>query len=302
MAQAKPCGRVGRRQGWFALARLNRPHGAATEPPSRRALSGHQPSRLAAIDLDGTLLRSDGTISERSRAAIRASRDKGIVVVIVTARGPASVVDLARDAGIDGSAICSNGGLVVDLATGTIVRERLLETEIAVELVHALRARLPGIVFAVEHEAFAHEHGFSAWDWEPPAGTRVADALELLEDPATKIILRHAGHEVEAVAAVARELAGGRATVVQSGGEAVEVTAIGVNKAAGLAEVAAEHGIGAAEVIAFGDFLNDVPMLAWAGRGVAVANAHAEVLAIADEVTASNDDDGVAIVLEQLAG
>jgi Cof subfamily protein (haloacid dehalogenase superfamily) len=257
--------------------------------------------RLAAIDLDGTLLRSDGTISRRSRDAIRGVRDRGVVVVIVTARGPASVTGLAREAGIEGSAVCSNGGLIVDLATGAIVRERLLETATAIRLVHALRERLPGIVFAVEHEAFAHEDGFSAWDWQPPPGTRVADALELLEDPATKIILRHTGHEVEMVAAVARELAGDSATVVQSGGEAVEVTAVGVNKAAGLADVADEHGIVAADVIAFGDFLNDVPMLAWAGRGVAVANAHAEVLAIADEVTASNDDDGVAIVLESLA-
>ena len=257
--------------------------------------------RLAAIDLDGTLLRSDGTISQRSRDAIRAVRDRGVVVVIVTARGPASVTGLAREAGIEGSAVCSNGGLIVDLATGAIVRERLLETATAIRLVHALRERLPGIVFAVEHEAFAHEDGFSAWDWQPPPGTRVADALELLEDPATKIILRHTGHEVEMVAAVARELAGDSATVVQSGGEAVEVTAVGVNKAAGLADVADEHGIDAADVIAFGDFLNDVPMLAWAGRGVAVANAHPEVLAIADEVTASNDDDGVAIVLESLA-
>jgi Cof subfamily protein (haloacid dehalogenase superfamily) len=257
--------------------------------------------RLAAIDLDGTLLRSDGTISQRSRNAIRAVRDRGVVVVIVTARGPASVTGLAREAGIEGSAVCSNGGLIVDLATGAIVRERLLETATAIRLVHALRERLPGIVFAVEHEAFAHEDGFSAWDWQPPPGTRVADALDLLEDPATKIILRHTGHEVEMVAAVARELAGDSATVVQSGGEAVEVTAVGVNKAAGLADVADEHGIDAADVIAFGDFLNDVPMLAWAGRGVAVANAHSEVLAIADEVTASNDDDGVAIVLESLA-
>jgi len=256
--------------------------------------------RLAAIDLDGTLLRSDGTISPRSRTAIRAVRDLGIAVVIVTARGPASVTELATDAGIVGSAICSNGGLIVDLASGAVLRERLLETETAIQLVHALRERLPGIVFAVEHEAFAHEPGFAAWGWEPPAGTRVANALELLEDPATKLILRHTGHEVEAIAAVARELAGGNATVVQSGGEAVEVTAVGVNKAAGLAEVASEYGIDAADVIAFGDYPNDVPMLAWAGRGVAVANAHAEVLAIADEVTASNDDDGVALVLEQL--
>jgi Cof subfamily protein (haloacid dehalogenase superfamily) len=257
--------------------------------------------RLAAIDLDGTLLRSDGTISQRSRDAIRAVREAGVLVVIVTARGPASVTELAKDAGIVGSAICSNGGLIVDLASGAVLRERLLETETAIRLVHGLRERLPGIVFAVEHEAFAHEPGFAAWGWEPPAGTRVANALELLEDPATKLILRHADHEVEAVAAVARELAGNALTVVQSGGEAVEVTAVGVNKAAGLAEVAAEHGIDAADVIAFGDYPNDVPMLAWAGRGVAVANAHAEVLAVADEVTASNDDDGVALVLERLA-
>jgi Cof subfamily protein (haloacid dehalogenase superfamily) len=258
--------------------------------------------RLAAIDLDGTLLHSDGTISQRTRAAIRAVRDAGIVVLIVTARGPSNITELAHDAGIDGSAICSNGALIVDIASGRIVRERLLETELAIQLVHGLRERLPGIVFAVEHEAFAHEPGFMAWGWEPPAGTRVADALELLAGPATKLILRHTDHEVEAIAAVARELAGEGATVVQSGSDAIEVTAAGVNKAAGLAEVAEELGIDAADVIAFGDFPNDVPMLAWAGRGVAVANAHAEVLAIANEVTASNDDDGVAIVLEQLAG
>jgi Cof subfamily protein (haloacid dehalogenase superfamily) len=258
--------------------------------------------RLAAIDLDGTLLHSDGTISQRTRAAIRAVRDAGIVVLIVTARGPSNITELAHDAGIDGCAICSNGALIVDIASGRIVRERLLETELAIQLVHGLRERLPGIVFAVEHEAFAHEPGFMAWGWEPPAGTRVADALELLAGPATKLILRHTDHEVEAIAAVARELAGEGATVVQSGSDAIEVTAAGVNKAAGLAEVAEELGIDAADVIAFGDFPNDVPMLAWAGRGVAVANAHAEVLAIANEVTASNDDDGVAIVLEQLAG
>ncbi len=258
--------------------------------------------RLAAIDLDGTLVRSDNTISQRSRDAIRAVRDRGVAVVIVTARGPASVVELAHDAGIDGAAICSNGGLIIDLTSGTIVRERRLESEIAVRLVHGLRERIPGILFAVEHEVFAHEPGFSAWGWEPPAGTRVADAIELLGDPTTKLILRHREHEVEVIVAVARELAGDEATVVQSGGEAVEVTAAGVNKAAALAEVAEGLGIEAAAVIAFGDYPNDVPMLAWAGRGVAVANAHVEVLAIADEVTASNDDDGVAQVLERLFG
>jgi Cof subfamily protein (haloacid dehalogenase superfamily) len=257
--------------------------------------------RLAAIDLDGTLLRSDGTISRRSRDAIRAARDKGITVVIVTARGPSSVTELAHDAGIDGSAICSNGALIVDLASGSVIRERLIETEFAIELVRELRERLPGIAFAVEHARFTHEPGF-ATNWELPAETRVADALELLDSPAAKLLMLHESHELDAILAVVRDVAGDGATVVLSGNIAVEVTAVGVNKAAGLADLAEELGIEAKDVVAFGDYPNDVPMLAWAGRGVAVANAHPEVLAIADEVTASNDDDGVAIVLEQLIG
>jgi hydroxymethylpyrimidine pyrophosphatase-like HAD family hydrolase len=77
---------------------------------------------------------------------------------------------------------------------------------------------------------------------------------------------------------------------------------VGVTKASALAALAARARIPAAEVIAFGDMPNDLPMLAWAGRAVAVANAHPAVLAAADEVTASNDDDGVALVLERLAG
>jgi Cof subfamily protein (haloacid dehalogenase superfamily) len=249
--------------------------------------------RLAAIDLDGTLLRSDGTISPRTRAAVGGS---GLEVVIVTARGPRTIRDIADELGVDGTAICSNGALVVDLATRRVVRQRLLESEVALELVHALRERLPGIRFAVEHEAFAHEPGFSAWNWTPPPDTRVADAVELLADPATKLILRHAGHETVAIQDLARELAGDRLTVVASGSEAVEVTAAGVNKATAVAEL----GVPPAEVVAFGDYPNDIPMLTWAGHGVAMGNAHPDVIAIADEVTATNDEDGVALVLERL--
>lgn len=252
--------------------------------------------RLAAIDLDGTLLRSDASISPRTVAAVKAARAAGIEIVLVTARGPMSINLIAEPLGISGTAICSNGALVVDLATRRTIRQRLLETDIAIELVHALRDRLPGIVFAVEHDDFAHEPGFSAWGWTPPDGTRVADVVELLADPATKLILRHAEHETAAIQEIAREIAADRLTVVASGSEAVEVTAAGVNKATAVAEL----GFAPEEVIAFGDYPNDVPMLTWAGHGVAMGNAHAEVLAIADEVTATNDDDGVALVLERL--
>lgn len=257
--------------------------------------------RLAAVDLDGTLLRSDGTISPRTRSAAQRAADAGIEVVLVTARGPRTVWGLAEELGCRGEAICSNGAIVLDLAARRIRKLRAIKTEVALDLVRMLRERLPGILFAVEREAFAHEPGFAAWNFTPPAGTRVASAEELLEEPPTKLILRHQHHEVDAIAAVARELAGRRASVSVSGEWVVEISPAGVNKAAALAELCDELGIARDDVVAFGDHLNDLPMLAWAGRGVTVANAHPDVVDVADEVTASNDEDGVALVLERLA-
>jgi Cof subfamily protein (haloacid dehalogenase superfamily) len=260
------------------------------------------PVRLAATDLDGTLLRSDGTISQRTKAAVGAATAAGIEIVLVTARGPRTVGDIGAELDVGGEAICSNGAIVLDLASRQVRKLREIETAVALELVHRLRERLPGILFAVERESFAHEPGFAAWDFTPPAGTRVATAEDLLDRPPTKLILRHAGHDVETIAALARELAGRRASVSVSGDWVVEVSPAGVNKAAALAELCAELGVDAAEVVAFGDHLNDLPMLAWAGKGVAVGNAHPEVIELADEVTGSNDADGVALVLERLAG
>jgi hypothetical protein len=257
--------------------------------------------RLAAIDLDGTLLRSDGTVSARSRDALAAARAGGITIVFVTARHPGSTARIAREAGVGGFAICSNGATVFDLDSGSVVRERTLESNAAARLVRALRERVPGILFAVESRAeIASEPEFRAWDWEPPEGTRFADALELVADPVTRLIARHADYELEVLAALVRELAGDSASVVVPGMWTVELSAVGVSKASALAELCDELGLTAADVIAFGDFLNDLPMLAWAGRSVAVANAHPDVIAEADEITASNDEDGVALVLERL--
>ncbi len=253
--------------------------------------------KLAAIDLDGTLLRRDGSLSERTRAALQATP---LEIVLVSARGPRGVREVVDAAGLAGTAIASNGGMVLDLREQSVRRIRAIETEVAVRLVETLRERLPGILFGVERESFAHEQGFSAWNWTPPPDTRIGDALELLDEPPTKLILRHHGHELEVIAAAAREVLGDEACVYISGEWVVEVSAAGVNKAAALAEVCEELAIEPRHVVAFGDHLNDVPMLAWAGHGVAVANAHPDVIDAADEVTASNEEDGVAIVLERL--
>jgi HAD superfamily hydrolase (TIGR01484 family) len=115
-----------------------------------------------------------------------------------------------------------------------------------------------------------------------------------------KLLVRHKAMDADALLAAAHAAVGDLATLTHSSTDGLlEVSATGVSKASGLAALAEQHGVPADRVVAFGDMPNDLPMLAWAGHGVAVANAHPEVLAIAAEVTARNDEDGVAQVLER---
>jgi Cof subfamily protein (haloacid dehalogenase superfamily) len=261
--------------------------------------------RLAAIDLDGTLLRSDRTVSDRSRAAIAAARAAGIDVVVATARSPRGARDLAADAGIGGLAICANGATVYDLEANRIVVHTPLPAETAHVLVRGLRERFPDVVFGWEYELrFGSEPAYEAqrdpsW-WPRPEGSyEPCDPLDW-DLPMTKLLARLPEADLEHVLAVATELAGGEASTTLAGTAFVELAAAGVGKETALARLAGEAGVPAEEVVAFGDHVTDVAMLEWAGHGVAVANAHPAALAVADEVAPSNDDDGVAVVLERL--
>lgn len=251
--------------------------------------------RLIASDLDGTLLRSDrATVSARTRAALKRASDTGVAVVLVSARGPRGVTAVADALSIEGLAICSNGAIVYDLVTRETIRHRELASDVAADTIRKLRRRLPGVCFAAETGAvIALEPSFKgAWaGWQPPEDTVHGDALELVATPVT--IARAVGSSIEELAAAAREVAGETAAVSISGECVIEILAAGVNKAAALEELAYALGVKADEVVAFGDYPNDLPMLAWAGRSIAPANAHPEVLASVDEITASNDDDGV---------
>lgn len=263
--------------------------------------------RLVAIDLDGTLLRSDQTVSGRSKAAIAAARTAGVDVVAATARSPRSTRVLAVEAGIGGLAICANGAIVYDLDNERVVTHTPLRATIAHRLVLGLRERFPGIVFGWEYELrFGSEPAYeaqrdSSW-WPRPEGSYPpCDPLEWTL-PMTKLLARLRSADLEHLLAVATELAGPDASTTLAGSAFVELAAPGIGKEIALERLATDRGLGAHEVAAFGDHLTDLGMLTWAGHGVAVANAHRAVLAAADEVTGSNDDDGVAIVLERLLG
>jgi len=257
--------------------------------------------RLIATDLDGTLLRTDGTVSERTRRAIARAQEAGIAVVLVTARPPRTLRPLAWQAGVTGLAICCNGAIVYDVATDEIVGHEPLAAATAQRLVAALRATAPGVCFAVERGLlFGQEPRYAAL--LPAAGDHtpfIADAAALCAEDVTKLIVLHSDVPLQDLLHAVRKAAGDEAIVTHSSAVFVEVSAAGVTKAAALQGLCAQIGIDTPQVVACGDMPNDLPMLEWAGHSVAVANAHPAVLAAVDEVTLSNNEDGVAGVLER---
>ncbi len=258
--------------------------------------------RLIATDLDGTLLRSDGTVSARTSRALARAAAAGIDVVMVTGRPARHVRALAGSAHLGAVAICINGALTYSLPQDAILSESRLSADTARALVATLRARLPEVSFAVEvglrygwDEEYARHRG----KIDPP-DLPVSDAMTLCADGANKLIAFHPELSGAEVLDRAHDLIADLAAASFSGAPFLEIGPRAVSKASALAAYCAERDIAAADVIAIGDMPNDLPMLAWSGRSVAVANAHREVLAFAEERTLSNDEDGVAELVERL--
>ena len=257
--------------------------------------------RLVATDLDGTLLGKDGVCSQRTRAVLAAVEDAGIQVVMVTARPPRWLHGLADVVGGHGLALCANGAFVYDVRSRQVLREHCLEGAVVERIALDLRKALPGIVFAVETRiGFSRELGYLD-DYTTPSDASAVTIEGLLDPLPGKILARCGGMAADLLHAVINDVVGDRAVVSYSGATGLaEISAAGVTKAAALEDWCANQGIDSADVIAFGDMPNDLPMLTWAGRSFGVANAHPDVLAMVDEVCASNDEHGVAQVLEVL--
>ena len=271
--------------------------------------------RVVATDLDGTLLRTDGTVSDRTRSVLRRLDDAGVHVVFVTARPPRWLPALADVAGGHGTAVVLNGAAVYDFTTGTLGHVHAFERAAAAALVDDLRTAIPGLRFVLERlDGPVYDPGFTSTHPVPDDARRV-DVATTLTPPGPGGDPRDAGPGTRVgkilaqrpdlshddlyarVAGVVRD----RVVLAYSGAHALaELSAPGVTKAAGLARWCAAHDVAPRDVWAFGDMPNDLPMLAWAGRGVAVASAHPDVLAAADATTGTNDDDGVATYLERL--
>ena len=256
--------------------------------------------RLVATDLDGTLLQPDGTSTPRARAALRAARARGVEVVLVTGRPPRGVRRLELR-GCAEVAVCANGALLYDMVADRLLDSHPIPADVVERLVADLRLAVPGAVFAAEAGlVFCREPAYPAADPLDERDGVVEDAPRFAARGVAKLLVRHPQIAQKLLLALAEAVAGDDAVVTRSGLEMVEISAAGVTKASALEKLCDGLGIVAAEVVALGDMVNDLPLLRWAGHAVAVANAHPDVLAAADEVTGANTEEGVADYLERL--
>jgi Cof subfamily protein (haloacid dehalogenase superfamily) len=262
------------------------------------------PFQLVASDIDGTLIHDDRSLSPRTIEVIQALP---VPFVLVTGRPVRWLDQLYDQMPAPVPAVCANGAVVYDPDTDQVLRAESLTVELLVDVSKRLREAVPDVALAVEVEdgrEFWHEEAWPLrWDGSRQQIRVLTTPDELTSVPAVKLLARSARHGADDFAElVSRTLGDIAETTHSSSGALVEISAAGVTKAAGLAWLCDRKGIEAADVIAFGDMPNDIPLLAWAGRSVAMGNAHPAVRAVADEVTRTNDEDGVALYLADLFG
>ncbi|MFK0129511.1 HAD family hydrolase [Streptomyces rubiginosohelvolus] len=260
---------------------------------------------LVATDLDGTLLCPDDTVSARSRAALGLAAASGARHLIVTGRPVPGIRALLADLAYTGLVVCGQGTQLYDADTGRLLRSVALDREAADTALGKIEAEVGAVFAAVDQGGVDGvtliEAGYRMPNPTLPA-QHVGSRDDLWERPVIKVLVRHPELGDDALAAVARGAVGDLATVTMAGPGTVELAPRGVDKGTGLAAAAELLGIGAERTVAFGDMPNDLPMFAGSGLRVAMGNAHPELRAAADEVTLSNAEDGVAVVLERLFG
>jgi Cof subfamily protein (haloacid dehalogenase superfamily) len=257
--------------------------------------------RLVATDLDGTLVRSDGTVSPRTREVLAAVEALGVPVVFVTGRPLRWTEPVFEHVGDHGIAVVSNGALVWDVAADRARRVRPIEPDVVRAAAEQLRAAVPGTTYAVESlDGFSLEPEYPL-RVEREDAVRRAPVHQLTDAPVLKLLARHETLEPLEYWRQAEDALGETVTVTWSSTTALlEISAPGVTKATTLALVAEELGVAAEDVIAFGDMPNDLPMLRWVGTSYAMADGHPLVRDAAGHVAPGHDQDGVASVLASI--
>ncbi|MBI3943562.1 MAG: HAD family phosphatase [Chloroflexi bacterium] len=259
------------------------------------------PYRLLALDLDGTVLHEDLTVSTEVRGAIAAAQAAGVVVTLATGRGFEPVVELARELSISAPLICFQGALVQHPQSGAMLYQATMPPELAVEVVHFARQRSMELYLYVGDQVLTENLCRPADFYRRWYGQHTCQVEDLLavagSQPVIKFLLVVDPADAQGVYVEWRARFEPGLQIVRSHAMFVEGGPPGVTKGAALAWLARHLGIAQHEVMAIGDNDNDRPMLQWAGLGVAMGNAPFDLQAVADAVAPSIQEDGAAFAI-----
>jgi Cof subfamily protein (haloacid dehalogenase superfamily) len=260
--------------------------------------------RLLALDLDGTLMDDDMVIrSSRVRWAIAAAQERGVVVTLATGRMFDFVLPFAQDLGITAPLICYQGGLIQSPGSSAPLYRASMEPALVREVLEWRDQRGWHFVLYADADVFLDERRHPEAFYRDMLGKRVIwvdDLFSVLEQhEPVKFIIFVEPHEADHVEADLRRRFGGRMELTRSHALIVEGNPLGVSKGDALRRLAAHLDIPQEQVMAIGDQDNDVPMLAWAGLGVAMGNGSPAIKAVADWIAPPLAEDGAAVAIER---
>ncbi len=264
--------------------------------------------RLFVSDFDGTLVRSDGTVSQKNRDAIEKYRAAGGIFAVCTGRMLTSILPRLEDLGLrDGYVVAFQGAQIADIASGKLLRDCAFETSEALEVIRFMEEKNLHIHIYVEGKLFANKDDALLAAYERVCGVKGTVPNGLLSDMVAsdhlrvvKVLAMQTPEERADVLALLTEKFGEKYAVACSSEWLVEVMPKGQTKAAAIAFLAEAYGIPRQAIAAIGDQENDIPMVMAAGGKFAVENAVPALKAIAT-VVPSFEEDGVAYAIEKYA-
>lgn len=262
--------------------------------------------KILVLDLDGTLTNSEKKITARTKEALMKMQEQGHQVVLASGRPTPGIVPLADELELDkngGYILSFNGGQILDCKTGEIVYQKTLPPEVVPELFSMADQLNIGLITYEKDCIITGMHYDDYIDVEKNIThlpvKQMEDIVDYIDFPLNKCL---GTAEPEQAAMVEKEYErrfGDSLCISRSEPFFIEITPQGIDKAASLARLCEITGRSREDMIACGDGFNDISMIEYAGIGVAMKNAQDEVKAVADYITASNDEDGVAQVIEE---
>ncbi|HSI26589.1 MAG TPA: HAD family hydrolase [Aeromicrobium sp.] len=253
--------------------------------------------KLVALDVDGTVVDEENRISPAVARAVRAVVDAGIHVVVSTGRAVPGALEVVERLELpDGMAVCSNGAVLIGFRPLEILEAITFD---ASEAVRRVVERVPDAFVAVEEIGVGYRVNQPFPSGEIAGTITIEEVDSLIAEPVTRVIVRAPTHDPEEFHDLVEGLGLTDINYYIGYTAWLDLAPMGVSKASALSDVGDRLGIGAEDVLAVGDGFNDVEMLEWAGRGVAMGHAPDRLKDVADDVTGTVHEDGLARELQK---